>query len=286
MNESISVAVVQCAASERADENLGRAGAFVAEAAARGANVVLLPELFANRYFPRAPGPHVFALAEPAESCRAVHTMRLLARTHEVVIPVSFYERASQGGRDRYYNSVAVVDADGSVLGVYRKSHIPDGTGYEEKQCFSPGDTGFRVWPTRVGTLGVGICWDQWFPECARAMTLLGADVLLYPTTIGSEPVRTEIDTRDAWRRAMIGHAASNAVCVAAANRVGDEDGQRYYGSSFVCNARGDILAELGRDEEGVALAEIDLATVRAYREWLGVFADRRPDLYGALTKT
>lgn len=281
MSDSVSIAVVQLAASARADENLARAGAFVAEAARRGANVVLLPELFGTRYFPRAPSEAVLALAEPLERSTAVAAMRLLARTHGVVIPVSFYER---DGESRY-NSVAVVDADGSVLGVYRKSHIPDGPGYEEKQCFAPGETGFVVWNTRAGKLGVAVCWDQWFPECARALVLAGAEVLLYPTSIGSEPVRREIDTRDPWRRAMLGHAAANAVAVAAANRVGDEDGQRYYGSSFVCDARGEILAELDRSEEGVALASIDLTAQRAYREWLGVFADRRPDLYGPLVE-
>jgi N-carbamoylputrescine amidase len=175
------------------------------------------------------------------------------------------------------------VDADGAVLGVYRKSHIPDGPGYEEKFYFRPGDTGFRVWKTAAGTIGVGICWDQWFPECARAMVLQGADLLLYPTAIGSEPANPSLDTKDRWQRAMQGHAVSNVVPVVAANRIGAEEGQSFYGSSFIAGPDGAKVAELGREEEGVVLATFDLAAVRRERASWGFFRDRRPDLYGVL---
>jgi N-carbamoylputrescine amidase len=278
---AISVAVAQLALGPDVDRNLGRAGELVAEAAARGAQVVLLPELFASQYFPRAPSAESLALAEPAERSRAVHAMRLLARTHEVVLPVSYFERDGE----RRFNSVLVLDADGSELGRYRKSHIPDGPGYEEKQCFAPGDTGFAVFESRYGRIGVGICWDQWFPECARAMTLLGADLLLYPSAIGSEPTRPELDTEPAWRRVMLGHAVANTIPLAASNRVGDEDGQRFYGSSFIADGRGELLCTLDREQQGVAVAEIDLDAWRREREWMGLLGDRRPDLYGKLTE-
>jgi N-carbamoylputrescine amidase len=172
------------------------------------------------------------------------------------------------------------------MLGLYRKSHIPDGPGYSEKYYFRPGDTGFRVFDTRFGKIGAAICWDQWFPEAARAMAVLGAELLLYPTAIGSEPAAPAVDTRDPWQRAMIGHAVSNAMPVVAANRIGVESGMRFYGSSFIADHRGDKLAELGRDEEGVALAEIDLEAIRRYRNGWGFFRDRRPDLYGPITRT
>jgi len=208
-----------------------------------------------------------------------VARMRDVARELGVTVPVSFFERAGQA----FYNSCAIVDADGSVLGIYRKSHIPDGPGYEEKFYFRPGDTGFRVWKTRHATLGVGICWDQWFPETARGMMLLGAEVLLYPTAIGSEPHDPDLDTRDPWQRAMIGHAVSNIIPVVAANRVGTEENQSFYGSSFIADSRGDKLAELGRTDEGVILATLDLdAIARARASW-GFFRDRRPELYGIL---
>jgi N-carbamoylputrescine amidase len=277
---TIRVAVVQMAMGDDVDANVGRAGQFVGEAAARGAQIVLLPELFASRYFPRATAPESFALASTPERSRAVQAMRVLARTHEVVLPVSYFERDGE----HYFNSLIVFDAGGEELGRYRKSHIPDGPGYEEKYFFAPGDTGFRAFETRYGRIGVGICWDQWFPECARAMTLLGADLLLYPSAIGSEPTRPEVDTARLWRRAMIGHSVANTIPLAACNRVGDESGQQFYGTSFIADGRGDLLAELSRDEEGVAIAELDLAAWRKERDWFGLLRDRRPDLYGALT--
>ena len=281
MTQTIRIAVIQHAAGESRDANIARAGELIAEAAKQGANIALLPELFCSQYFPREPSDEHFALAEPADNCAAIQAMRVLARTHSMIIPVSFFERAC----DAYYNSVAIVDERGEVLGIYRKSHIPDGPGYEEKRYFAEGDTGFKAWRTHAGVLGVGICWDQWFPEAARAMSLLGAEVLMYPSTIGSEPVQSHVDTRNAWRRVMIGHAVANSAVLAASNRVGDEGGQVYYGSSFICDPQGELLAELGRDEEGVATAEIDLDAVRKHREWFGVFGDRRPDLYGKLTE-
>jgi N-carbamoylputrescine amidase len=177
-----------------------------------------------------------------------------------------------------------LLDAGGGCLGVYRKSHIPDGAGYDEKYYFQPGNTGFRAFRTGRGNLGVGVCWDQWFPECARALALQGADLLLFPTAIGSEPEYPEYDTREPWKRAMIGHAASNAVAICAANRVGEEGGLRFYGSSFIADHRGETVAALGRDEEGIAVARLNLENARAYRKWLGVLTDRRPELYGALT--
>ena len=279
--ESIKVAGIQCAMTDDIAANVGRAGELVAQAAARGAQVVLLPELFASRYFPRAPSQEHFALAQAPEQSLAVQAMRVLARVHQVVLPVSYFERDGQ----RYFNSVIVFDADGSELGRYRKSHIPDGEGYDEKFFFAPGDTGFRIFESRYGRIGVGICWDQWFPECARAMTLLGADLLLYPSAIGSEPLRSEVDTQAPWQRVMIGHAVANTIPVVATNRVGDEGGQVFFGSSFICDGRGDKIAELDRREEGVAIAALDLGAWRKEREWFGLLRDRRPELYGKLTE-
>jgi N-carbamoylputrescine amidase len=240
--------------------------------------VVLLPELFSTPYFPREKDPKFFALAHTREDDPAVRAMTALASELEVVIPVSFFERDGA----HFYNSVVVIDATGKHSGLYRKTHIPDGTGYEEKFYFKPGDTGFRVFRTRYGALGVGICWDQWFPEAARCMALMGADILLYPTAIGSEPV-TERDTAAPWRRAMVGHAVSNTMHVAAANRVGNEGGQVFYGTSFLADPWGEIIAELDRTEESVLVHTVDVARARAEREWMGLLRDRQPALYGPI---
>jgi N-carbamoylputrescine amidase len=277
----VVVAAVQCALGGGRAENVARVTEGVREAARRGAQVILPPELFEGPYFCREEKDDYFDWARPLEGNPTIEHFARLAKELGVAIPVSFFERAGQ----QHYNSVAVVDADGAVLGVYRKSHIPDGPGYEEKFYFRPGDTGFRAWKTKHATLGVGICWDQWFPECARAMTLLGAEVLLYPTAIGSEPHEPALDTREPWQRAMVGHAVSNVIHVVAANRVGTEAGQTFYGSSFVANPRGDRVAELGKDEEGVVVAELDLAAARRARGAWGFFRDRRPELYGVLTE-
>jgi N-carbamoylputrescine amidase len=276
----LTLAAVQCELGAPRADNIRRVEQHVREAAARGAQVVLPPELFEGPYFCREENGNWFAEARSLEDDEAVARMREVARSLGVVIPVSFFERSGQA----YYNSIAVIDADGVVLGVYRKSHIPDGPGYEEKFYFRPGDTGFRAWRTRHGTVGVGICWDQWFPESARAMVLLGAEVLLYPTAIGSEPHEPDLDTRDPWQRAMIGHAVSNVIPVVAANRIGDEQGQRFYGSSFIADHRGEKVAELGRDEAGVAVASFDLDALARWRASWGFFRDRRPELYDVLT--
>lgn len=279
---AVRVAVLQLAMGDDVHENVGRAGQLVADAAAQGAQIALLPELFASRYFPARPDRAHFALAAPPERSEAVQAMRVLAATHQMVLPVSYFERDG----DRFFNSLIVFDADGSEVGRYRKTHIPDGPGYEEKEFFAPGDTGFQVFSTRYGRLGIGICWDQWFPECARALTLMGADLLLYPTAIGSEPTRPELDTQKPWQRVMIGHAVANTIPLAAANRVGDESGQIFYGSSFICDGRGEPLAQMDRGGQGCALADIDLDAWRREREWFGLLRDRRPGLYTKLTES
>ncbi|MDH3623773.1 MAG: N-carbamoylputrescine amidase [Myxococcales bacterium] len=277
----LEIAVVQCELQASRDVNVSRIEALVREAAGRGARVVLTPELFEGRYFPQAKDQNAFDLAAPAEGHPTIQRMQRLAKELAVVLPVSFFEEAD----GVYYNSLAVVDADGAALGVYRKSHIPDGPGYEEKFYFRPGNTGFRVWSTRHGELGIGVCWDQWFPETARAMALLGAEVLLYPTAIGTEPTTPGEDSKDPWRRVMVGHAVANAVPVAAANRIGTEAGLAFYGSSFICDHRGEMLAELGRNEEGVAVATLDRDALRKYRSNWDFFRDRRPELYGVLSR-
>ena len=276
----MTVAAIQCPLGGERDANVARVSALVRAAAGQGAQIILPPELFEGPYFCREESEVYFDWARPLEGNATIAHFQALARQLQVVIPVSFFERAGQA----YYNSVAMLDADGGLLGVYRKSHIPDGPGYEEKFYFRGGDTGFRVWATRHGHVGVGICWDQWFPECARAMTLLGADVLLYPTAIGSEPHDPELDTRDPWQRAMIGHAVSNVIPVVGANRIGNEAGQVFYGSSFIANHRGDKVAELDRTAEGVITATFDPAKLRRTRAAWGFFRDRRPELYGVLT--
>ncbi len=281
IREPLALAAVQCALGGSLEENVAKVERLVREAARRGAQVVLPPELFEGPYFCREEKDACFAWAKPVENHPTLRRFSDLARELSVAIPVSFFEKAGPA----YYNSVAMFDAGGALLGVYRKSHIPDGPGYEEKFYFRPGDSGFVPCRAKPAALGVGICWDQWFPECARALVLAGADVLLYPTAIGSEPGSPGLDTRDRWQRAMLGHAVCNVTPVVAANRVGNEGGQVFYGSSFVADQAGELLAELSRDEEGVALATVDLAAVRAARASWGFFRDRRPDLYGPLTR-
>ncbi|MEJ2668203.1 MAG: N-carbamoylputrescine amidase [Deinococcales bacterium] len=280
MTDTVRLAVVQMACSDRLDDNLSKAEGFVREAAAAGAHIVLLQELFASLYFPRLERDERFELAHPVDDHPFLGRFAALAAELGVVLPVSFFERAGQA----HFNSVAVLDADGRRLGVYRKSHIPDGPGYEEKFYFNPGDTGFKVWATRFGTVGVGICWDQWFPEAARAMALKGADLLLYPTAIGSEPAAAgATETRAPWRRAMLGHAVCNGTYVAAANRVGSEGEAAFYGSSFISDYLGEVLVEADRDSETLITADLDVAAARRSRAGFGFFRDRRPDLYGAL---
>jgi N-carbamoylputrescine amidase len=278
---SVRVAALQCALAGGYEHNVARIDALVREAHAKGAQIVLPPELFAGTYFCRHEEHTYFGWAEPFDDSPTITHFASLARELGIVIPVSFFERDGQ----HYYNSIAIVDADGKVLGRYRKSHIPDGPGYEEKFYFRPGADGFKVWKTRFATIGVGICWDQWFPECARSMALLDAEILFYPTAIGSEPEEPDFDSKDPWQRAMIGHAVCNHMPVVAANRIGDEGGQVFYGSSFIADHRGDKVAELGRDDEGVISADFDLAKIREDRAMMGFFRDRRPELYHLISE-
>jgi N-carbamoylputrescine amidase len=275
----MKVAALQTALTDDVEHNVARVTELVREAHGKGAQVILPSELFEGRYFCRTQREDHFARAHAAEDHPTLRHFQKLAAELGVVIPVSFYEQAGP----EYYNSVAIFDADGRTLGIYRKSHIPDGPGYQEKFYFKPGNTGFHAFATKFGTIGVAICWDQWFPEAARAMTLAGADVLFYPTAIGSEPEEPELDSRDSWQRVMIGHAVANAVGVVAANRIGGEGDMTFYGSSFVCDARGDKLAELPRDQPGIAIAELDLDKIRRVRTSMGFFRDRRPELYKPL---
>ena len=283
MARTLSLAALQASFGEDMEANIARVAGLVREAAGRGAQVILPSELFQAPYFCVSQEERWFATAYPWREHPCVTALAPLAAELGVVIPVSIFERDGP----HYYNSLVMLDADGSPLGVYRKSHIPDGPGYQEKYYFRPGDTGFKVWPTRFGRIGVGICWDQWYPEVARSMTLMGAEVLLYPTAIGSEPHDASLETRDPWRRAMQGHAVSNVIPVVAANRTGLEPGpaasQNFYGSSFIADHRGDLVAELGREEEGVIVARVDLDFLATHRAAWGFFRDRRTDLYEAI---
>lgn len=279
MTRRLKFAVLQAAFGEDMGQNIKSVERLIRDAAKDGAKAVLAPELFQGPYFCKAEDTKWFETAYPYKEHPAVRALAPLAGELGVVLPLSIFEKDGP----EYYNSLVMADADGSLLGVYRKSHIPDGPGYEEKFYFRPGDTGFRVWNTRLGRLGVGICWDQWFPEAARAMTLMGAEILLYPTAIGSEPENPSLDTAARWRRAMVGHAVSNVIPVGAANRIGDEDGQIFYGTSFICDDGGDMLAEFGRSETGFLSASVDLDYFAERRASWGFFRDRRPDLYGAL---
>jgi N-carbamoylputrescine amidase len=281
---NVTFAAAQFACSWDLAANVAKAKDMVRAAAAKGANVVLIQELFETPYFCQDQSVDHFKLAAPFEGNPLIAEMAELGRELGVVLPVSFFERAGYA----HFNSLAMVDADGRVLGRYRKSHIPDGPGYQEKFYFTPGDTGFKVWKTRFGVFGAGICWDQWFPEAARAMALIGAEALFYPTAIGSEPPPAPpVDSRDHWRRVMQGHAAANCMPLVASNRVGRETGQAgtmtFYGSSFIADQSGGMVAELGRTEEGVICASFDLDEVARLRASWGLFRDRRPDLYGVL---
>jgi len=280
----VRLVAAQFAMAEREAANADRAEAAVREAAAGGADLVLLPELFAGRYFCVTQEPRHLALARPFEGHPLIARFADLARELGVVLPVPFFELAGQAR----FNSVAMVDADGTILGAYRKSHIPQGPGYEEKFYFSPGDTGFRVWDTAVGRLGLGICWDQWFPEAARSMALMGAEVLLYPSAIGSEPEAPGYDSQPHWETVMRGHAGANLMPLVASNRIGTEaQGGRevtFYGSSFIAGPTGEVLARGSRDGEEVVSATLDLDAAAELRRGWGLFRDRRPETYGRLT--
>lgn len=276
----LTVAATQMACTWDRAANMARGEKLVREAAARGAQVILLQELFETPYFCQEHDARHLELAHELEGHPAVEHFRAVARELRVVLPVSVFERSGNS----YFNTVVMLDADGKVLGNYRKSHIPEGPGYHEKFYFSPGDTGFRVFDTAYARVGVGICWDQWFPECARAMALMGAEVLLYPTAIGSEPQDDSIDSSGHWQRTMQGHAAANIMPLVASNRIGVETGERgsmtFYGSSFIAGHTGEKVAEADRSSETVLTASFDLEQVRRYRHAWGVFRDRRPDLY------
>ncbi len=300
MSRTVTVAALQLALGGSEQDNIAAVSRLVREAAGRGATIILPPELFEGPYFCKAEREEEFARAHPIDQHPSVIAMQALAAELCVTIPTSFFERDGP----HYYNSLAMIGPDGGVMGTYRKSHIPDGPGYEEKYYFRPGNTGFKVWDVAAAEageatakiaaaeageatakIGTGICWDQWYPECARVMALMGAEMLLYPTAIGSEPHDPTLDTRRMWRRAMVGHAVSNVMPVIAANRIGTEDGQRFYGTSFIADEWGDIIAELGDDEEGVITATLDLDRAATNRAGMGFFRDRRPELYGRIVE-
>ncbi|MFZ9037515.1 MAG: N-carbamoylputrescine amidase [Gammaproteobacteria bacterium] len=283
----LSVAATQMACSWDLPANLERAEELIREASARGAQVILIQELFEAPYFCIEQDAKHFELATTLEDNPAIRKFQALAKELGVVLPCSWFERANRA----FYNSLAMIDADGSLLGVYRKSHIPNGPGYQEKTYFNPGDTGFRVWDTRYGKLGAGVCWDQWFPEAARSMTLMGAELLLYPTAIGSEPPPAiTLDSSGHWQRTMQGHAAANMVPVIASNRIGTEHATQdpslelsFYGHSFIADHTGAIMCEADDHSETVLVHEFDMDEIRKYRDAWGIYRDRRPDLYQAV---
>ena len=290
---NVKIAAVQMSMTNSVNENISKAEALVRKAAFEGANIILLPELFENLYFCQERNYDYYQLASELNDNPAVKRFRTVAKELGVVLPISFYEKDVNS----IYNSAAVIDADGTILGIYRKSHIPDDHFYQEKFYFTPGDTGFKVWETKFGRIGVGICWDQWFPEAARCMALMGAELLFYPTAIGSEPI-LELDSMPHWRRCMQGHSAANIMPVIAANRVGTEtvhpnqannhqsSSLCFYGSSFITDPTGEVIASADRENEGIISAEFDLDAIHEMRFSWGVFRDRRPDLYAPITKT
>lgn len=284
----VTVAAIQMRCSRNVKENIEKASDFITKAAENGAQIILPSELFERQYFCQERRYEYYEYAKPLEENDAVQNMKKLAKKLGVVIPVSFYEA---GDNRQLFNTVAVIDADGSVIGIYRKTHIPDDHYYQEKFYFTPGDTGFRAFKTRYGTIGVGICWDQWFPETARGMALAGAEILFYPTAIGSEPI-LECDSMPHWRRCMTGHAACNLMPVVAANRVGTEtvepcieNGNQksaltFYGSSFITDATGEVVEEMDRESEGFIMHKFDLDEMERERRSWGLFRDRRPEMY------
>ncbi len=279
----VKVAISQMACSDDYQTNIQKAEDIVRRAAANGAQIILLQELFAGPYFCKVEDFRYFSLAQEFESSDLLKHFSRLASELGVVLPISFFERAGKA----YFNSMAMIDADGTILGIYRKTHIPQGPGYEEKYYFSPGDTGFKVWKTKFGTIGLGICWDQWFPEAARSMALLGADILLYPTAIGSEPKMPDYDSQPHWQRTMQGHSAANVIPICASNRIGTEEDQgvkmTFYGSSFITGNTGEILEQCDRETEDIKIASFDFREIENMRAGWGLFRDRRPEAYGIL---
>jgi N-carbamoylputrescine amidase len=280
----VKVAALQMQMSEEKASNVAKAEAMVREAAANGANIILIPELFEGYYFCKDMDKKYFEWAQPLENNPFIAHFSALAKELGVVLPISYFERDG----DRYFNSLVMIDADGAVMENYRKTHIPDGPGYEEKFYFEPGDTGFKVWQTKFGNVGVGICWDQWFPETARSLTLMGADMIFYPTAIGSEP-EIGVDSASHWQRVQMGHSAANIIPVIAANRIGEEVGESctltFYGSSFITDYTGAKVAEASRDKEEIVYSEFDPMTIREHRHYWGLIRDRRPECYGKLTE-
>ena len=276
--------VAQFSMSDNYDENIAKADKMIEKAAKEGAELLLLPELFEGLYFCQVEDYEKYSLAEEAKNSKTLAHFQEMAKKYHIVLPISFFEKSGPV----YFNSLAMIDADGTILGIYRKSHIPTGECYEEKFYFTPGDTGFKVFKTKAGNVGVGICWDQWFPETARILALKGAEILLFPTAIGSEPVLPK-DSKSHWQNVMKGHAAANIMPVMAANRVGVESmgksSMKFYGSSFIADQHGDFVEEMNREEEGIRYAEFDLAEIAKERFGWGVYRDRRTDLYEDLLK-
>jgi N-carbamoylputrescine amidase len=286
MTRNITVAALQLALNDTETANIDAVSDLVAQAAAQGAQIIQPPELFSGPYFCKTQEERHFALSYAVRDHPSVRAMAKLAKTLDVAISTSFFERDGP----HFYNSMAMIDTSGEILGVYRKSHIPDGPGYQEKYYFRPGNSGFKVWDICGARIGVGICWDQWYPECARSMALMGAEILFYPTAIGAEPQDDSLDTRHMWRRAMIGHAVSNCMPVVAANRIGSESDhggqpQKFYGTSFIANEWGDVVLDLDDSETGILVATFDLDQARAHRASMGFFRDRRPQLYGRIVE-
>ena len=280
----VTFAATQMACSKNSKDNIDKAVNLIESAAKKGANVVLIQELFETQYFCKDQKEELFELARPFEDNPTIRLMSQVARENNVVLPVSFFEKSNKA----HFNTIAMIDSDGTIMGRYRKSHIPDGPGYQEKFYFNPGNTGFKVWDTKFCKIGVGICWDQWSSEAAKIMALKGAEVILYPTAIGGEPDNNDdFDSSDMWQRAMIGHAAVNQVPIVASNRIGNEEGYEisnfFYGRSFITDFTGKIKAEASRDKEEILVAKIDLDEAEGFRNSWGIFRDRRPDLYRAL---
>ena len=281
----VTLAATQMTCSKNNTENIDKAESIIRKAAEMGAQIILIQELFESTYFCMDQKDELFQLSKPFENHPTIERMAKLASELNVVLPISFFEKANRA----HYNAIAVINANGEILGKYRKSHIPDGPGYQEKFYFNPGDTGFKVWDTAYAKIGIGICWDQWFPEVARIMALKGAEVLLYPTAIGGEPEDDGFDSSDMWQRVMIGHSAANQIPVVASNRIGTEQGQDisnyFYGRSFITNHVGDKIAEASRDKEEILIGKVSLDEAENLRNVWGVFRDRRTDLYSDLLK-
>ena len=276
----VKVAATQMSCTDNSEDNIDNAIGLIKDAAAQGANIILIQELFSSLYFPCLNDPENFNLALPFENNPLIATMANLAKDLNVVLPISFFEK----DQNTYFNSLVVIDSNGTIMDLYRKSHIPDGPGYEEKYYFHPGNTGFKVWETSFGKIGVGICWDQWFPEAARIMTLSGAELIFYPTAIGSEPDSANFDSKEAWQIVMQGHAAANSIPIIASNRIGVEKNKKFsmtfYGSSFIADECGQKIKECSRDQQEFIIHEFDLDAVELYRSSWGFFRDRRTDLY------